>query len=86
MHPIISAAGASATISFNSIDETLGKMAEKADKAFNDAMEKFKTGDQSTASALEFQRESQAWKFSQDAVAKVTENFGDIMKSIIQKS
>jgi hypothetical protein len=73
-------------ISFVSIDAVLGDMARKADDAFNAAMKKFQDGDQSTQSALEFQRESQAWKFSQDAVAKVSENFGDIMKSIIQKS
>jgi hypothetical protein len=86
MHPVFSAASNHSTISFDSIDLVLGEMARKADDSFNKAMKTFEDGDHSTASALAFQRESQSWKFSQDAVAKVTENFGDIMKSIIQKS
>jgi hypothetical protein len=86
MYPAFNAAASQSTISFDSIDLILGGMARKADDSFTAAMKTFEDGDQSTASALQFQRESQAWKFSQDAVAKVSENFGDIMKSIIQKS
>jgi hypothetical protein len=76
----------SAGISFDVIDNILGTASKGADTKFEAAMKTFEDGKQTTQDALKFQRASQEWKFSQDAVSEVTKSFGEIMKSIIQKA